>query len=65
MKPVSMLDALGHAVRGARDELTEHVKPRDDTERAIVNALGECSWDECVAAIQKYRSQGPTPASRD
>ena len=59
MKPVSMLETLGHAVRSAQDELTEHVKPRDETERAICNALGECSWDECVAAIQQYRSDFP------
>jgi hypothetical protein len=46
----------------ARNELTEHVQPRDETERAICNALGECSWDECVTAIQRYRSeQVPTP----
>lgn len=56
-----MLDALGHAVRSARNDLAEHVKPRDETERAIVDALGECSWDECVGAIQRYRAeQDPT-----
>lgn len=41
----------------ARMELWEHVMPRDDTERAIVNALGEISWDEAVNAINKYRRE--------
>jgi hypothetical protein len=56
------LELMGRMVRGARLMLADDVKPRDDTERAIVNALGECSWDECVTAIQRYRSeQVPTP----
>jgi hypothetical protein len=59
---IDLLEALKHSMRSARDELAEHVKPRDETERAIVNALGECSWDECVSAIQRYRTeQVPTP----
>ncbi len=57
--PFDGLSALGYAVRGAREDLTEHVKPRDETEQAIVGALGNCSWDECVAAIQKLRSGNP------
>jgi hypothetical protein len=44
-------------ISAARKDLSEHVQPRDETERAIVNALGECSWDECVTAIQKYRAE--------
>jgi len=44
----------------ARNELIEHVRPRNATERAICDALGECSWDECVAAIQSYRAEHPT-----
>lgn len=44
-------------IRQARDELIEHVKPRDETERAICCALGECSWDECVDAVKKYRAE--------
>lgn len=44
----------------ARNELAEHVHPRDETERAICNALGECSWDECVGAIQRYRAEQVT-----
>lgn len=47
-------------VRGARLLLADEVKPRDETERAIVNALGECSWDECVSAIHRYRSEHPS-----
>lgn len=43
-------------VMQSRRELAEHVKPRDDTETAICNALGEISWDEAVDAIKKYRS---------
>jgi len=53
----SMLDALRDAIRSGHSDLIEHVKPRDETERAICDALGECSWDECVTAIQKYRSE--------
>lgn len=56
------IEMLGRVVRGARLQLQDHIKPRDETERAIVNALGDCSWDECVAAIQKHRSAPPQPA---
>ncbi len=44
-------------IHQARSELVEHVEPRDETERAICAALGECSWDECVTAIQRYRAE--------
>lgn len=54
---IDLLESLKDSMRRARDELSEHVKPRDETERAIVNALGECSWDECVSAIQRYRTE--------
>ena len=54
------LEVMGHMVRGARLLLADAIKPRDATERAIVNALGECSWDECVSAIQSYRAEHPT-----
>ena len=58
-----MLEYLRTAIRSAHGDLIEHVKPRDETERAICGTLGECSWDECVNAIQRYRAeQGPTPA---
>lgn len=43
-------------VRSAQDDLTQHVQPRDDMERAIINALGEISWDEAVTAIMRHRS---------
>ena len=59
MTHASTLDALRRAVRSAHDELTEHVRPRDETERAICAALGEISWDEAVTAIQRYRSDVP------
>lgn len=52
-----MLEALRQSIRSAHGELVEHVKPRDDTERAICNTLGECSWNECVDAIQRYRAE--------
>jgi hypothetical protein len=47
---------LGSAVLGARMELDQHVQPRDDFERAVINALGEISWDEAVEAINKHRA---------
>jgi hypothetical protein len=57
-------ELMARMVRGARLMLADAVKPRDDTERAIVDALGECSWDECVTAIQRYRAeQVPTGGS--
>lgn len=40
----------------ARGELSDHVQPRDDFERAVVNALGDISWDEAVEAINKHRA---------
>lgn len=48
---------LGRSVLIARTELAEHVKPRDDFEYAVVNALGEISWDEAIAAITKHRGE--------
>jgi hypothetical protein len=60
------LELMSWVVRCARLMLADDVKPRDDTECAIVNALGECSWDECVIAIQRYRAeQGPTPEAHE
>jgi hypothetical protein len=55
MKP--LLADLGQAVRSARTDLMAHVQPRDKMEQDICNALGECSWDECVTAIQRYRAE--------
>jgi hypothetical protein len=52
-----MRDLLAGTVLKARIELIDHVKPRDETETAICNALGECSWDECVSAINRYRAE--------
>lgn len=46
---------LSNAVLHARMELDDHVKPRDDFERAVINALGDISWDEAIAAITKHR----------
>lgn len=48
--------ALMSQIAVARDELARHVQPRDDTERAIVNALGEISWDEAIEAIKRHRA---------
>lgn len=53
---MSIPEALRAAARSARDELMEHVKPCDDFERAVVNALGDISWNEAVEAINKHRS---------
>lgn len=53
---MSMQVLLGHSVLTARTELAEQVKPRDDFEYAVVNALGEISWDEAVEAINKHRA---------
>lgn len=50
-----MKEQLSEGVRRARVELYEHVEPRDDFERAVVDALGEISWDEAIAAIEKHR----------
>ena len=52
-----MRELLVGMVLEARIELIDHVQPRDETETAICNALGECSWDECVSAIQRYRAE--------
>lgn len=57
-----MLNRLKTHVLAARMELDEHVQPRDDFERAVINALGEISWDEAVTAILKHRATLPTPA---
>lgn len=43
-------------VADARNALSAHIQPRDETEQAIVNALGEISWDEAVEAIRKRRA---------
>lgn len=43
-------------ITNARSDLSDHVQPRDDFERAVVNALGDISWDEAVEAIQKHRA---------
>lgn len=51
-----MRTALKTAVLQARIELEEHVRPRDEFERAVINALGEISWDEAIAAIEKHRA---------
>lgn len=48
---------LAEIVSIGRQQLTDHVQPRDETERAIVRALGEISWDEAVEAIQQYRQE--------
>lgn len=40
----------------AREDLSAHVEPRDEFERAVIDALGEISWDEAVDAINKYRA---------
>lgn len=52
------------AVLNARLELDEHVQPRDDFERAVINVLGEISWDEAITAILRHRAEFPTDASR-
>lgn len=44
-------------VASAQGDMTEHVEPRDEFERAIINALGEISWDEAIAAILKHRAE--------
>lgn len=49
----------------ARTELSEHVKPCDEFEYAVVAALGEISWDEAVAAISKHRAPPTVGASHD
>jgi hypothetical protein len=53
---------IGRMVRGAQLILADEVRPRDDFENAVVCALGEISWDEAVAAIEKYRAGPPQPA---
>jgi len=45
----------------ARVDLAEHIKPRDDFEIAVINALGEISWDEAMQAIQQHRRAQPQP----
>lgn len=52
-------------VRHARGELERHVKPRDQTERGIVNALGDISWSEAVKAIRAHRADVARPTSPD
>lgn len=47
---------MARMVREAQLTLTDRINPRDDTERAIVNALGDISWDEAVEAINRHRS---------
>ncbi len=57
-----MKEQLSEGVKRARVELYEHVEPRDDFERAVIEALGEISWDEAIEAINKHRATDPTPA---
>jgi len=50
-------------VHQARTELTDHVQPRDDFETAVINALGDISWDEAVDAITKHRAELSEPVT--
>lgn len=50
-------EVLYRMVRGAQLMLADTVKPRDDFERAVVNTLGEITWDEAIAAIQGHRAE--------
>ena len=43
-------------LRNGRLDFANHVQPRDVFEWAIVNALGEISWDEAVTAIGDHRA---------
>lgn len=39
----------------ARFDLKQHIQPRDDFERAVIDSLGDIAWDEAVRAIEKHR----------
>lgn len=60
-----MRAVLAASVLNARMELDEHVKPQDDFERAVINALGEISWDEAVEAIDKHRATPSASVPRE
>lgn len=51
--------AIRVMIQEARERTTRLCTPRDDTERAIVNAVGEISPDEAVAAIERHRAGLP------
>jgi hypothetical protein len=53
---MSQQKEISEGVKRARVELYEHVEPRDDFEHAVIDALGEISWDEAIAAIEKHRA---------
>lgn len=51
-----MMNQLSDMVQSAQTDLTGHVEPRNDFERAVINALGEISWNEAIAAIERHRA---------
>lgn len=57
-------ELLARMVRGAQLLLADEIAPRDEFEHAVVNTLGEISWNEAVAAIQKHRATEPQEADR-
>lgn len=47
---------IAKIVASARENFADTFQPRDDFERAIMNALGEISWNEAAQAIEKHRA---------
>lgn len=52
---ISSLETFRYALATAKDRLTQEIKPTNDTERAIINAVGEISVEEAVEVINKLR----------
>lgn len=46
---------LREYLSGCKETMRAELQPRDEFEEAVLNALGDISWDEAIAAINDHR----------